>query len=98
MLTNFGFARRTMVLSKLYSNALMSSLNSRAGFFDSLSASDSRKEGHTTTGHFHPTQFTSVGIPVITGTDGSEWVSGRDEPGTDWVRPLSITLAEVRSG
>jgi hypothetical protein len=74
-----------MVLSKLYSNALMSSLNSRAGFYESHSRSDSREEGHATTGRFHATQFTSVGIPV-TGTDGSEWVSGGDEQGIDSVR------------
>jgi hypothetical protein len=74
-----------MVLSKLYSNALMSSLNSRAGFYESHSMSDSHEESHTTTGRFHATQFTSVGIPVITGPDGSEWANGGDEPSTDWV-------------
>jgi hypothetical protein len=73
------------MLSKLYSNALMSSLNSRAGFYE-RPKSDLREEGHTTTGRFNATQFTSVGIPVTTGTDGSEWVDGGDEPSTDWVR------------
>lgn len=68
-----------MVLSKLYSNALMSSLNSRAGIHECHSMSDSREEGHTTTGRFHATQFTSVGIPVTTGTDNFEWMNGRDE-------------------
>ena len=74
-----------MMLSKLYSNALMSSLNSRAGVYESLSMSDSREEGHTTTGRFHATQFTSVGIPVTTGTD-FVWVNGGDEQNTDSVR------------
>ena len=45
--------------------------------------SDSREEGHTMTGRFHATQFTSVGIPVTTGTDGSEWVNGGNEPSTE---------------
>lgn len=71
-----------MVLSKLYSNAFMSSLNSRTGFYEGPSKSDSREENHMTTGRFHATQFTSVGIPV---TDDSESVNGRDEPSTDLV-------------
>jgi hypothetical protein len=75
-----------MVLSKLYSNALMSSLNSRAGFYDCPSMSDSREEGHTTTGRFHATQFTSVGIPVIIGADGFELANGKDEQGIESVR------------
>jgi hypothetical protein len=75
-----------MVLSKLYSNAFMSSLNSRAGFYNDPSMSGSREESHTTTGRFHATQFTSVGIPVTIGTDDSESVNGRDEPSTDSVR------------
>lgn len=80
---NFAHVAIVMVLSKLYSNALMSSLNSRANFFESPSMSDSGEEGHTTTGRFHATQFTSVGIPVTTTTDGSEWANGGDEPSTD---------------
>ena len=87
------------MLSKLYSNALMSSLNSRAGFSASPSTSDAREEGPMTTGRFHATQFTSVGIPVATGTDGSEWANVQDEPGTDWVRfCLSIMQAKIRTG
>ena len=72
-----------MVLSKLYSNAFMSSLNSRSSFYEGPSKSDSREENPTTTGRFHATQFTSVGIPV---TDDSESVNGGDEPSTDLVR------------
>ncbi|KAN0118011.1 hypothetical protein V8E52_005598 [Russula decolorans] len=85
---NFARVATVMVLSKLYSNALMSSLNSRAarGFYEGPSMSDSREEGHTTTGRFHATQFTSVGIPVTTRTDGSEWVNRGDEPRTDWTQ------------
>jgi hypothetical protein len=75
-----------MVLSKLYSNALMSSLNSRAGFYECPSMSDSRGEGHTTTRRFQATQFTSVGIPVTTGTDDFDWVNGRHEQCADSVR------------
>ena len=62
-----------MVLSKLYSNALMSSLNSRAEVPERTSMSEEREEGHTTTERFHTAQFTSVGIPVTTRTDDFEW-------------------------
>jgi len=72
-----------MVLSKLYSNALMSSLNSRAGIYARPPMSDSREEGHTSLRCVHATQFTSVGIPV---TDDFEWVNGRDEESTQSVR------------
>ena len=48
--------------------------------------SDSRGEGHTTTRRFQATQFTSVGIPVTTGTDDFDWVNGRDEQFADSVR------------
>lgn len=77
-----------MVLSKLYSNALMSSLNSRAaGIHERHSMSDSRDANHATTGRFHTAQFTSIGIPVTIGTDGVEWgVIGRDEQSVDSVR------------
>jgi hypothetical protein len=61
-----------MVLSKLYSNALMSSLNSRTGGYESRLTSNSGEVGHMITGRFHATQFTSVGIPVTTGTDDSD--------------------------
>jgi hypothetical protein len=57
---------------------------------------DSREEGHTTTGRFHATQFTSVGIPVTTGTDDFEWVNGKDRQSTDSVR-LSLSC-ELRRG
>jgi hypothetical protein len=50
---------------------------------------DSREEGHPTTGCFHATQFTSVGIPVTTGTDDFERVDGRDEKITEPVRLFS---------
>jgi hypothetical protein len=85
-----------MVLSKLYSNALMSSLNSRAVVYACPSTSDLREEGHATTGRFQPTQFTSVGIPVTTGTDDFDWVNGRGEQSTDSVRLCSS--CELRRG
>ncbi len=75
-----------MVLSKLYSNALMSSLNSRAGVYERSQMSDSHEEGHMTTGRFHTAQFTSVGLPVITRTDDFEWINGGDEQSTESVR------------
>ena len=60
-----------MVLSKLYSNALLSSLNSRAA---------SVNERHSMQ---DLPQFTSVGIPVTIGADNVEWVNVKD---TDSVR------------
>ncbi|KAF8481647.1 hypothetical protein DFH94DRAFT_403233 [Russula ochroleuca] len=57
-----------MVLSKLYSNALMASLNSRAGcIYERPTMSDPREESLTTSGHFNTAQFTSIGVPVTTG-------------------------------
>ena len=68
-----------MVLSKLYSNALMASLNSRASVNEHPKMSDSGEE-NTTSGRFNASQFTSVGIPVTT-TDEFEWVNGSDGQG-----------------
>ncbi|KAF8481656.1 hypothetical protein DFH94DRAFT_403736 [Russula ochroleuca] len=59
-----------MVLSKLYSNALMASLNSRAGVY----VSESREETRTT--RFNTAQFTSVGVPIT--TDDFGWMNGKD--------------------
>ena len=63
------------MLSKLYNNALMASLNSRAGAYERPTMSDSPEECRTT--HFNTVQFTSVGIPVTTG--GFERESRNDE-------------------
>ena len=69
-----------MVLSKLYSNALMASLNSRAGVY----VSESREETSTT--RFDAAQFTSVGVPITTDDFGSPWVNGKDGQGFESVR------------
>jgi hypothetical protein len=64
------------VLPKLYSNALVASLNSRAAINELPTMSDSREGGCTTSGRFNTAQFTSVGIPVTTddfgGADGKD--------------------------
>ena len=73
------------MLSKLYSNALMASLNSRAGVNEHPKLSDSSEESNTTSGRFNASQFTSVGIPVTT-ADEFEWVNGSDGQGFEPVR------------
>lgn len=69
-----------MVLSKLYSNALMASLNSRAGVY----VSESREEARTT--RFNTAQFTSIGFPITTDDFGSPWENGKDGQGFESVR------------
>jgi len=56
------------MLSKLYSNALMASLNSRSGVYERSLPSSSR---HATYGNGNTVQFTSVGIAVTTDDSGS---------------------------
>jgi hypothetical protein len=75
-----------MVLSKLYSNALMASLNSRSGVYEHTDPG----EGHTLT---RGAQFTSVGIPVT--TDGFGWVNGRNGQDADSVRLASTMRSEM---
>lgn len=77
-----------MVLSKLYSNALMASLNSRVGAYEHAATSDSRQESRVTSRRFNTAQFTSVGIPVT--TDGFEWVNGSDGQSAESVRLLTM--------
>ena len=69
------------MLSKLYSNALMASLNSRAGVKERSTTSDSHEGSHTISG-----RFTSVGIPVTTRNSEFEWVNGCDGQGLESVR------------
>jgi len=57
-----------MMLSKLYSNALMASLNSRSGIYERSLPSSSRD---ATYGNGNTVQFTSVGIAVTTDDSGS---------------------------
>jgi hypothetical protein len=64
-----------MMLSKLYSNALMASLNSRARVYERF-ASESRGESRATSGRCDSAQFTSIGIPVSAGD--FDWVNERD--------------------
>jgi hypothetical protein len=63
------------MLSKLYSNALMASLNSRAHVYERF-ASESRGESRATSGRCDSAQFTSIGIPVSAGD--FDWVNERD--------------------
>ena len=74
-----------MVLSKLYSNALMVSLNSRVGVYERQTMSDLPEGSHTTSRRFNTPQFTSIGIPVT--TSEFEWVNGGDGQGAESVRP-----------
>ncbi|KAI0299867.1 hypothetical protein BC826DRAFT_715853 [Russula brevipes] len=63
------------VLSKLYSNALMASLNSRAGIYQRALPSVSREdERYSTPGHFERDQFTTIGVAMT--VDGSASVGG----------------------
>ena len=55
-----------MMLSKLYSNALMASLNSRSGVYERSLPSSSHDATYGNT-----VQFTSVGIAVTTDDSGS---------------------------
>ncbi|KAH9988923.1 hypothetical protein BJV77DRAFT_718173 [Russula vinacea] len=65
----------SMVLSKLYSNSLMASLNSRARVSERFT-SESRRESCETSRRCDSAQFTSVGIPVTIGD--IEWSDGRE--------------------
>ena len=83
-----------MVLSKFYSNALMASLNSRAGvYYEHATMSDSQEENRTTSRGSNTPQFTSVGIPV-TITDAFESVNGREVRSAKSVR-LTMRAAEM---
>ena len=86
-----------MILSKFYSNALMASLNSRAGIYEHGTMSNSREdsESRMTSRRFNTAQFTSVGIPV-TLTDGFECVNGRDIQSAELVR-LTVRADMMRA-
>jgi hypothetical protein len=73
------------VLSKLYSNALMASLNSRAGIYQRSQPSVSREdERYSTPGHFERDQFTTIGVAMT--VDGSASVRGVTAQDTKSVR------------
>ena len=84
-----------MVLCKLYSNALMSSLNSRAGIYERHTISDSCEGGHAS-GRFNTAQFTSIGIPAT--TSEFEWVNRRNRQGAESVRLRPSRDVEMRAG
>lgn len=57
----------------MYTNALMASLNSRAGVYErSLPTSTRSEEAYSTSGYFNTVQFTSVGVPMTAHASDTE--------------------------
>jgi len=67
------------ILSKLYSNALMASLNSRADVYErSLPTSTRDNDGCSPSGRCNTTQFTTLGIDMTTHLESVREMSERD--------------------
>jgi hypothetical protein len=75
-----GFACSAISMSKLYSNALMASLNSRAPRFRSSSSLDYDSEPGGTAQHFTTVQLGPTSVENHTTQDDSESVNGMAVP------------------